>query len=215
MEVIQIPANMTHEWLLYKHYARRIPSISYAFGCYIDGKIEGIATFGFPPNYEYNNGKCVFGDDLKITTLELNRLCMNDGLPKNTLSQFLSKCFKLLPKPLCIVSYSDPNNGHSGYIYQATNWIYTGESTEKTKYIFDDGSTFDIRRGIDKKGKIIDKIKLLPTHRYLMFLGNKKDRKNMEKYLKWKKNHILKDKIKSMTLLIRHPLNRYYFKFCQ
>ena len=173
------------EWLLKKHYAKRLCSISYSFGLYINGVLNGVCTFGFPPNYNYNNGKCVF-NKYKCLTIELNRLVVNDGLPKNTLSYFVSKCLKLLPKPSCIVSYADQNQGHNGYIYQATNWIYTGLSTPKHKYIFEDGSTFDIRRGIDGKGKVVDKILLKPTHRYLYFNGSKKQVKKMKLDLKMK-----------------------------
>tara|TARA_R100001015_G_scaffold16490_1_gene8434 strand:+ start:347 stop:997 length:651 start_codon:yes stop_codon:yes gene_type:complete len=171
------------EWLLYKHYAKRMCSISYAFGLYVDNVLSGVCTFGFPPNYNYNNGKCVF-NEYKCLTLELNRLVVNDGLEKNTLSFFVSKCLKMLPKPSCIVSYADQNQGHNGYIYQSTNWIYTGLSTPKHKYIFEDGSTFDIRRGIDNKGKIVGKILMKPTHRYLYFNGNKKEIKKMKNNLK-------------------------------
>lgn len=173
------------DWILKKHYAKRICSVSYAFGLIKDLKIIGICTFGFPPNYNYNDGKCIF-HDLKIKTLELNRLVINDNEEKNLLSFFLAKCLKLLPSPLALVSYADPNVHHTGYIYQATNWFYTGTSTPKKRYHFDDGSTFDIRRGIDKKGKIIFIEKLLPTHRYLYFIGNKKQKKEMLKDLKMK-----------------------------
>jgi len=174
-----IDSKETHPWLLEKHYAHRLPSISYAFGLFNKDKIlQGVCTFGYPPNYEYNDGKCVF-KKYKCLTLELNRLVINESLPKNILSYFISQCFKKLPKPLCIVSYADPNNGHQGYIYQATNWIYSGTSTPKKQYTFEDGSTFDIRRGIDKKGKIVSVVSLKPTHRYFMFLGNKKERKEM------------------------------------
>ena len=174
----------TKEWLLYKHYAKRMCSISYCFGLFDESKsLIGVCTFGFPPNYNYNNGKCVF-NNYECLTLELNRLCVNDGLEKNVLSFFVSSCLNNLPKPSCIVSYADANNGHHGYIYQSTNWIYTGVSTPKHKYIFEDGSEFDIRRGIDNKGKVVDKILLLPTHRYLYFNGNKKDINKMKNDLK-------------------------------
>ncbi len=173
------------DWILNKHYAKRMCSISYAYGLFIDGQLNGVCTFGFPPNYNYNNGKCVF-NSFECLTLELNRLVVNDGLPKNTLSYFVSQSLKMLPKPSCIVSYADQNQGHNGYIYQATNWIYTGVSTPKHRYIFEDGSSFDIRRGIDNKGKIVDKLLLKPTHRYLFFNGNKKDIKKMKKDLKIK-----------------------------
>jgi hypothetical protein len=184
-QVRRIESKDTYEWLLKKHYAKRKCSISYAFGLFRNNKLEGICTFGFPPNYNFNNGKCVF-KEYQCLTLELNRLCINSNNHKNALSYFVSNCLKLLPTPSCIVSYADQNNGHNGYIYQATNWIYTGLSTKKYKYIFEDGSEFDIRRGINKKGKIIDKIELLPTHRYLYFNGNKTEIKNMKNNLKMK-----------------------------
>lgn len=149
----------------------------------------GVCTFGYPPNYNYNKGKCVF-NDYEVLTLELNRLITEDNLPYNALSYFVSQSLNLLPKPSCIVSYSDPNRGHYGYIYQATNWIYTGNSTPKFLYYFEDGSVFDIRRGIDKKeeehGKIIKKEKLLPTQRYIYFNGSKKEKKEMKKHFKLK-----------------------------
>ena len=173
------------DWILKKHYAKRICSVSYAFGLIKDLKIIGICTFGFPPNYSYNDGKCIF-HNLKIKTLELNRLVINDNEKKNLLSFFLAKCLKLLPSPLALVSYADPNVHHTGYIYQATNWIYTGTSTPKKRYHFEDGSSFDIRRGIDTKGKIVSIEDLLPTHRYLYFIGNKKQKKEMFKDLKMK-----------------------------
>ncbi len=171
------------DWLLNKHYAKRMCSISYAFGLYIDNILNGVCTFGFPPNYNYNDGKCVF-NNYQCLTLELNRLVINENLPKNTLSFFVSQCLKMLPKPSCIVSYADQNKGHNGYIYQATNWIYTGVSTPKHKYIFEDGSEFDIRRGIDNKGKVVDKILMKPTHRYLFFNGSKTQVNKMKKSLK-------------------------------
>ena len=35
-KITSIKPSETHEWILYKHYAKRIPSISYAFGLYND-----------------------------------------------------------------------------------------------------------------------------------------------------------------------------------
>lgn len=184
--VVGITHDQCKDWLLHKHYAHRIPAISFAYGLYsIDtNTCEGICTFGYPPNYEYNDGKCVFVT-FKCLVLELNRLIINDNLPTNSLSFFVTQCLKLLsPRPLCIVSYSDPNHGHHGYIYQATNWIYTGTSTPKIEYQLESGCTFDIRRGIDRKGNIIAKRKLLPTHRYIMLLGDKRQVKQMKSDLK-------------------------------
>ena len=173
------------DWILKKHYAKRICSVSYAFGLVKDlDKIVGVCTFGSSPNYQYNDGKCIF-NNMKVRTLELNRLVLNETSEKNILSFFLSKCLKLLPNPLAVISYADPNMNHTGYIYQATNWLYTGTSNPKNRFHFEDGSTFDIRRGIHTKGKIVKTEKLLPTHRYLYLLGNKKQKKDMLRDLKF------------------------------
>jgi hypothetical protein len=182
-KVVHLQNGEHTEWLLKKHYAKRICSVSYAFGLIYDGKIVGVCCFGFPPNYNYNDGKCVF-NTMKVKTLELNRLVINTYNVKNLLSFFVSQCIKTLPNPMALVSYADPNQNHHGYIYQATNWLYTGESTPKKKYIFEDGSSFDIRRGVDKKGKIVETIDLKPTHRYIYLHGNKSEKKAMLKDLK-------------------------------
>jgi hypothetical protein len=182
LKVLRIDNKITDEWILNKHYAKRKCSRSYCFGLFENDILVGVCTFGFPPNYMFNNGKCVF-NTYRILTLELNRLITNDDLPKNTLSFFVSQSLKQLPQPCCIVSYADPNSGHYGYIYQATNWIFTGDSTPKHKYHFADGSSFDIRRGIDQKiiqhGEVVRKEKLIPTQRYLYVNANKRDKKRI------------------------------------
>jgi len=59
--------------------------------------------------------------------LELNRLVIDEGSKKNVLSFFVSQTLKKLPCPNVVVSYADTSQNHHGYIYQATNWIYTGK----------------------------------------------------------------------------------------
>jgi len=116
------------EWFLKKHYAKRIPSISFCFGLYSD-KLEGVCSLGKPASPNLCESIC--GNEYKELVYELNRLVVNDGLPRNTLSYFVSQTLKLLPE-LIIVSFADAHQGHHGYIYQATNWIYTGKSSNNT-----------------------------------------------------------------------------------
>ena len=187
-KVHEISHHYTNEWIYKKHYAKRRCPISYSFGLFDENDIlVGVCTFGSPPNRQFNDGKCVF-NNYSVRTLELNRLITNDNLDKNALSYFVSQCLKKLPQPTCVVSYSDPNEGHHGYIYQATNWIYTGESSAKYRYYYKDGSCFDLRRGADKKilkhGEIIRQERLIPTQRYIYFNGNRKDKQIMKEHLK-------------------------------
>jgi hypothetical protein len=132
------------EWLLKKHYAKRIPSIIYAFGLYNNKNIlQGICTFGMSPSSTLAESIC--GEDFANIVLELNRLVVNDGLEKNVLSYFVSNCLNMIPKPNIIISFSDANMGHNGYIYQACNFLYTGESSNTTKLIDKNGQEFHFR----------------------------------------------------------------------
>jgi hypothetical protein len=126
-EVRPIPFDQIKSWLLEKHYAHRIPSISYAFGLYLDSKLEGIISYGTPASSTLLSGVC--GKENADNVIELNRLVLNDGLPKNSTSYLVAQSLKMLPKPKIVVSYADTGQGHIGYIYQATNFIYTGLSS--------------------------------------------------------------------------------------
>lgn len=187
------------EWCKYKHYAHRIPPISFAFGLYENNVLVGICTYGKPIAFSLIQN--VLKGQYQDIIYELNRLCVNEGLPKNTLSWFVSQTLHLLPKPMCIVSYADSSQGHHGYIYQATNWIYTGLSIP-FKDIMVKGyegkhsaSINDLVGRSDKNGGHMQKKKLLiekfgeenvytveraRKHRYFMFIGNKTQIKKMK-----------------------------------
>jgi hypothetical protein len=167
------------EWILKKHYAKRMPTIEYSYGLYELNILIGICTFGCPPRV-MNNGESIF-KIYRVKTFELNRLCTNEGLEKNSLSFFVSSCLKMLPKPCCVVSYSDYTFGHNGYIYQATNWIYTGLNQIHEREWFLEGKEIH-QRTLSGKGltSAKEKVKIgmvagdyTKKHRYFKFLGNK------------------------------------------
>ena len=74
------------DWLLNKHYAKRMCSISYAFGLYIDSVLCGVCTFGSPPSRTLCIGIC--GEHNAYRVIELNRL-----LRKRRLAKKYSKLF--------------------------------------------------------------------------------------------------------------------------
>ena len=132
---MKIESKQTYDFIMKKHYAQRKPSISYAYGLFIDGEMEGVATIGKPASNPLCVGVC--GSEYSQYIYELNRLIVNESLPPNTLSKFLSLVLKdLKNEKILIVSYADDGAGHHGYIYQATNWIYTGKTKGRTdKYM--------------------------------------------------------------------------------
>jgi len=202
MRVKSIKNQECKDWFLNKHYAKRLPSISFAYGLYINNRLEGVCSFGRPMSHTLIKG--ALNGLYENSFLELNRLVVNEGLKKNTLSFFVSQCFKQLPKPMVLVSYADTSQNHHGYIYQATNWIYTGLSSKFTDYavkglehmhhssIEDSVGRYDKNKNIDKhtllKEKYGEKLYLKERprkHRYFYFLGTKKDKKIMLKNLSY------------------------------
>ena len=193
-----------NEWFLKKHYARRLPNINYAFGLYDKKNIlQGVCSFGKPMSHTLVSGAVngLYQDNF----LELNRLVINQGLEKNVLSFFVSGCLNRLPKPLVVVSYADTSQGHHGFIYQATNWIYTGLSAKFKDYavkglehmhhssIEDSVGRYDENKNINKhellRKKYGDRLYMKERprkHRYFYFLGNKKEKGIMNKNLQYK-----------------------------
>lgn len=185
-KVKSIDKYLCKEWLLYKHYAKRIPSISYSFGLF-QNDLVGVCTFGSPPSRALCVGVC--GEKNANKVYELNRLCVNDNLEKNVLSFFVSTCLKLLNKELIIVSYADTSMNHNGYIYQATNWIYTGLSAKRTERYDINNPNKHSKTVTEKKGLNYKDLAIRERpqkHRYIYFTGNKKQKKQLKKELKYK-----------------------------
>tara|TARA_R100001510_G_C7611414_1_gene174821 strand:+ start:248 stop:940 length:693 start_codon:yes stop_codon:yes gene_type:complete len=189
------------EWFLRKHYLKRLPPISYCFGLYDENlSLLGVSSFGRPAAHGVVKG--AFGGILMDNFLELNRLIINEGLPKNILSFFLSRSLNLLPKPQAIVSYADTSQGHHGYIYQATNWIYTGLSAKRKDYKLKGVNNLHSQSLLDREGRHMKKGKVAEMrlkygddlytqdrprkHRYFYFVGNKKEKAHMKENLQYK-----------------------------
>lgn len=79
--------------------------------------------------------------------LELRRLCLIDDTPKNAESFFVSRTLKWLKKNTnwkYVISYADPEQGHSGTIYRAANFKYLGVTSPGSSLLVD-GKPFHIR----------------------------------------------------------------------
>ena len=200
--VLKIKNHECKEWFLHKHYAKRIPSTSFAFGLYKNSVLVGVCSFGRPMSPALTKG--AFNGLYQDTFLELNRLVINEGEDRNALSFFVSQSLKQLPKPNVIVSYADTSQNHHGYIYQATNWIYTGLSAKRPDYhikglnlhsasITDSLGRTDKKEGIKQvtllKEKYGDDFYMedrARKHRYFYLLGGKQVKKQMLKNLAYK-----------------------------
>lgn len=67
---------------------------------------------------------------IESDVLELRRLILVDEAERNSESRFIGYSLKwirrYLPSVKVVVSYADPNHGHSGVVYKASNFVYMG-----------------------------------------------------------------------------------------
>jgi len=182
--------NSIKPFLIDRHYAKRIPSVSYSFGLYLNNELVGVITYGLPPSPTLCRGIC--GNEFTNDVLELNRLCLKYN-NKNEASMLVMGSMKFLKKPKIIVSFADTEQDHSGYVYQATNFIYTGLSTKRSEWAEVGKNTHS--RGITGRYTLEERQsnpdrfyqkERSQKHRYIYFWANKKQKKIYLKNLKYK-----------------------------
>lgn len=189
MKVKLIENHTTDEWLLKKHYAHRKCCRTYSMGLYVNNNLEGIVTYGSPSSPQVGRG--FLGEENRRNVIELNRLCINSTAPKNSASVLISKSMKLIDKEkyYAVVSYTDEGQGHIGYVYQATNFLYCGCSQRNHKDYFYNGKWIHERtitsKGITSPVKWSKENNILTKpsgnkHRYIYFINKKK--KHLLKY---------------------------------
>tara|TARA_X000001388_G_scaffold26529_1_gene18676 strand:- start:1126 stop:1743 length:618 start_codon:yes stop_codon:yes gene_type:complete len=179
MKVLPIKPEETRQWFLQKHYMKRMPLIMFAYGLYEQNYLIGVVTYGAPASPHLARGVC--GEEHALDVLELNRLCLERN-EKNFASILVSRSIKLLPPAKIIVSYADTKAGHVGYVYQATNFLYTGLSAKRKDPVgFDTSGGGKHSRG--KWGKdLIDRPR---KHRYITFTGDRRQKKNLRHKLRY------------------------------
>jgi hypothetical protein len=178
--------------VLTNHYSRRKVGARYCFGVKYSGLLIGCVVYSQPASYTLCNGVC--GPEYRANVLELSRLVLTEQLP-NLASQAISQTLKKLGNAV-VVSYADCNDhvGHVGYVYQATNWIYTGQGTAEPKWLHP--TTGEVvshtRRHVDIKAQRIGlnwrdlvKGKQVGKHRYVIFCGSRAFKKRAKTALRY------------------------------
>ena len=166
-------------FILELHYAKRVPSvIKYIYGLFQEKELVGIITYGMPASNFLCEG--VAGVENKDKVLELSRLVLKNN-KKNEASILISASLKLLPQPKIIVSYADTEQNHLGVVYQATNFIFTGTTKERTDMAGTEG-----KHARHNLGDVEKRIKRSAKHRYIYIVANKKDKKTLLKQLNYK-----------------------------
>jgi len=110
------------------HYSGKVvPNSQLHFGAFLNGRIEGVMSFGPPIN---KKGTIEIVRDTKWSgMIELNRMAFSDRLPRNSESRCMAVAFRLIKKHYphieWIVSFSDATQCGDGAIYRASGFVLT------------------------------------------------------------------------------------------
>ena len=187
MHVMQITKRIASDVVLHNHYLRRRPPISYAYGLSdveLFGTMYGVITFGVPASHHLRMSACKSCPD---SVIELNRMWLDDVMPRNTGTWFLSRVLRLLP-PFIVVSYADTAVGHVGYIYRAANFRYAGvtdmdRKTPRFDYVTDGKHSRDTTR--NGTMAIADRVRRRPKHRYWTTTGDRREKRRLAVAVTW------------------------------
>jgi hypothetical protein len=136
------------------HYSKAWPTGNFvSFGAFLGGKMCGVATFGHPANQ--HNWKTVKACKAPRDMAELTRLWIADWAPPFVESRTIAACLRILRRDkVCKValSYADPSQGHFGTVYQASNWVFAGQSAPSQQLRFSDGTLMHKIAALDRFG---------------------------------------------------------------
>lgn len=182
----QIDSKSATKMVVENHYLHRRASTMFAYGLFDGEEMIGCVIYGKPASNALCVGVC--GPDESSKVLELTRLWIKDGTPKNTESFLIGRSLRMLPNDKdIIVSYAEIGAGHIGVVYQATNWIYTGMSDRHVEWRLDGKSASHSRHLFDEHGGVngakayfgerLERHERPRKHRYIYFNTNNKWRR--------------------------------------
>lgn len=159
------------------HYSRSLPCSKTArLGVWEDNKFIGVVVFAWGANRH-------LAGEYKVTMTECAELCRVALATHSTpVSRILSIVIKMLRREMpgirLIVSYADLNHGHFGKIYQASNWVFVGDTGNEAGIVLNGKLTH--RRTINSKYGTSD-IEWL--HEHIDFFARRVEGKPKFKYL--------------------------------
>lgn len=134
------------------HYSKAVPAVQYGFNVFNDAdEWCGVILYGGGANANMAQefGLCS-GEILELVRCALNGK-QGHGNTSKALAMTMKKLHEINPLVKMLISYADLDQDHAGIIYQATNWIYLGQTStgEVSAYIINGRKTH--RKSIHSK----------------------------------------------------------------
>jgi hypothetical protein len=184
MRVAPVSTGDVDEFARRWHYSHGGGSALWRYGLWDGFTLVGVVAYNLPVRRAC---EMVFGPDHLHTVAHMGRLVCADDAPRNSESRLIGASLKLLerdkPEMRAVLTFAAQDQGHLGYVYQATNAIYTGTGGYDKTYVAADGrhistngkATNDFAEQLVQSGGAV--ARALPKHRYLYLLGNKTKRR--------------------------------------
>lgn len=181
------------EFCLRYHYSQTGGNGYWPWGLWHGQTLFGVVAYGLP---SLSVVESVFGPEHSDHVWHMAKLAMAEHAPHNSESRLiggsLRQITKTRPDVWAVVTYAATDAGHLGYVYQATNAIYTGEGGHAAYYIDSDGKR---RASGQMDGKTVTKEWAEARgwvrhqggtkHRYIYILGNRTQRRERLGRLKY------------------------------
>ena len=182
------------------HYSNTLPKLNkYFIEFFLNDELVGVVTLGWGTRPRHTIQRIFPSLDTK-DYLEIGRMCMKEELPRNSESQMISQLVKWIktniPELKVLFTWADGMVGKVGYVYQASNFIYSGYSGGEM--YMKDGVKIHVRQMksfLVPEGEKDERITVRPTleqmkqfniqhfkgkqYRYLMFLCDRKEQRRL------------------------------------
>ena len=165
------------------HYSATGGNASWRWGLWHGVVLLGIVAYNLPTR---ETCESVFGPDHFDKVWHMGRLALADEAPHNSESRLIAASLRAIkrdhPNVWGVLTYAATDAGHLGYVYQATNALYTG--TGGTAHYYSDESGKRRSTYLGGKGVTAERAASMnwtrreggEKHRYLYILGSKTQR---------------------------------------
>ena len=174
------------------HYTGTGDSAFWRWGLWHGHVLHGVVSYNLPTRSVCAS---VFGEEHLHRVWHMGRLILSEDSPRNSESRLIGGSLRAIqrehPEVWAVLTYAATDVGHLGYVYQATNAIYTGEGGDANYYVYESGH----RRGTHLGGKRVslgraaamgwERHRGGTKHRYVYILGTKRERRDRLSMLRY------------------------------
>jgi hypothetical protein len=190
MQISRVSPRDVNQFCRRWHYAQHGGSAMWSYGIWDGPTLAGVVSYNMPSR---EAAAWPFGDEYATTVHHMGRLVCAETAPRNTESRLIAASLKLfkqhVPYSTAVLTYAATGVGHIGYVYQATNALYTGRTPPSAYYVDETGRRRSTKQGVglpraDAEARGWSVGRDPGKHRYLYLLGDRGERRRMRQLLR-------------------------------